>query len=351
LLVDPDRDRGFSDGVRLWQDSVNSAGGLCGRTLDLVGTGTADVPSDPVQAYDQIGRSVLGLITLPPEQESVALNSSISADQIPAMTPAGTSAQLGPGRPVVIGPTDDVLAINALDYLDQTDRIGEGATVGVLTDGSPEADNALAGARWWAGEHQVSLEVRAAEADTDLTSWGAATTVLALTDAATTARLATALPAQYSIVTTLDGYDPAAWDADARAVAAAGRVLVGTGTPAYGSDYPAAVVVASLAAARGVPPGPRLFDGFATGITWARLLDQVCTDRTLTRQAVQQAFTTVGAASGDSLFGPSDPALPVESALPATLLSAMSTANPAAPADLTPLTSLDSAAGIEDYLP
>ena len=52
LLVDPDRDRGFSDGVRLWQDSVNSAGGLCGRTLDLVGTGTADVPADPVQAYD-----------------------------------------------------------------------------------------------------------------------------------------------------------------------------------------------------------------------------------------------------------------------------------------------------------
>ena len=238
------------------------------------------------------------------------------------MTPDGTSAQLGPAGPIVIGPTDDILAINALDYLEQTGRIGEGATVGVLTDGSPEADNALAGASWWAGEHQVSLDVRAAEAGRGPDLLGRCHHGAGLD------RCGNDRPARHRaagpvlVVTTLDGYDPAAWDADARAVAAAGRVLVGTAAP-----RPTARITRQpsssrpLAAARGVPPGPRLFDGLRhrhhMGATARPGLHRPDADP----QAVQQAFTTVGAASGDSLFGPSDPALPVESALPATLAS------------------------------
>ena len=134
--------------------------------------------------------------------------------------------------------------------------------------------------------------------------------------------------------------------------ATAGRVLVSTATPAYGSDYPAAMAVASSAAASGqTMPGPRLLDGYAIGVTWARLLTQACADRTLTRTAVEQATTTVGPASVDSLFGPTDPAQAVQSAQPATRASAMSVADPAAPAGLRPLTWLAAASGIEDYVP
>ena len=136
MLVDPDRDRGFTAGVELWQQAVNTSGGLCGRSLELIRNGSTDVPTDVVQAYDTIGRGVVGLITLAPPTEAVALNSRISADQIPALTPAGTAAQLGPSRPVVIGPTQDILSINALDYLERSGRVEEGATIGVLTDGS-----------------------------------------------------------------------------------------------------------------------------------------------------------------------------------------------------------------------
>jgi deazaflavin-dependent oxidoreductase (nitroreductase family) len=35
-----------------------------------------------------------------------------------------------------VGPTDDILAINGLDYLLQTGRLEQGATVGVMSDGS-----------------------------------------------------------------------------------------------------------------------------------------------------------------------------------------------------------------------
>jgi hypothetical protein len=164
--------------------------------------------------------------------------------------------------------------------------------------------------------------------------------------------LAEATPAKVTIVTMIDGYDPANWSSDALAAASAGRVLVSTAAPAYGSDYPAAVAVASRAAAAGQSaPQARLFDGYATGLSWARLLTQACADRALTRRAVEQASTTVGPASVDSLFGQSDPAQPVQSGLPATRVSAMSTADPSAPAGLRPLTWLQAASGIEDYVP
>jgi hypothetical protein len=352
LLVDPDRDRGFTDGVVLWQQAVNSSGGLCGRTVQLATNGSSGVPADPIEAYDAITLSTLGLITLVPPGESASLTSRIAADQVPTLTPSGSSAQLGPARPIVMGPTDDVLMINALDYVDQQKRFSPGASVGVLTDRSAAADNALRGARWWAGEHDVTLEVRTADEQTDLTDWGSATTVLALTDATTTGELAAATPGTVTILAPLDGYDPATWDASALAAANAGRVLVSTATPAYGSDYPAAVAVSSRAAAAGqTSPGPRLLDGYATGASWARLITQACADRALTRQGVQAAVPTVGPAPSDSLFGAADPALPVQSALPATRVSAMSAADPAAPTGLTPLTGLESASGIEDYVP
>ena len=352
VLVDPDRDRGFTSGVELWRQTVNTTGGLCGRTVELLQTGTAGVPTDPVEAYDAIGTSALGLLTLPPPAEAVALNSRLVADQIPALTPAGTSAQLGPSRPIVIGPTEDILAINALDYLQQAGRLEAGTTVGVLTDGSAAADNALLGARWWAGQHDVALEVHTVDPELDLADWTGSTNVFAFADAQETADLVAATSPDVTVVTTIDGYQPDRWTSGALAAATAGRVLVTTAAPAYGSDYPAAVAVASRAAALGQSnPGPRLFDGYATGQNWERLLTQACADRTLTRQAVELAATTVGPASVDSLFGPTDPAQAVQSGQPATRVSAMSTANPAAAAGLSPLTWLESATDIEDYQP
>ena len=77
LLIDPAADRGLSDGVRLWQQAVNNSGGLCGRTVQLVATGDTGVPADLLAAYDAIGRSVLGLISVPPPDSAVSLNSKI----------------------------------------------------------------------------------------------------------------------------------------------------------------------------------------------------------------------------------------------------------------------------------
>ena len=352
LLVDPERDRGFTEGVTLWRDSVNGSGGLCGRVVQIMTNGAAGVPADAPGAYDSVGRSTLGLITLPALADSATLTTRISADQIPTLTPTGTSAQLGPSRPIVVGATDDILAINALDHLAQSGSLDPGATVGVLTDQSPSAANALAGARWWAGQNDVTLEVRTLDAGADLPDWAAVPVVLAFTDPPTTSRVAAGAPSTTTIVTSTDGYDPAQWDEAGLSATRTGRVLVSLPTPAIGSDYPAAAVVtAAFAKAGGTDPGPRLLAGYATAAIWTRLLTQACADRALTRTEIELAATTTGASSVESLLGPSDPALPIKSALPATRVSAMATANPDAPAGMTPLTWLDGASGIDSYQP
>jgi hypothetical protein len=426
VLADPARDRGFTDGVRLWQRSVNTTGGLCGRTIELRANGADGIPDDPAAAYGAVGTSVLGLLTppfgtaaatastgstvasgvgAPTDTSTVAssagaptgsptvstsgsdistsgsadgssagapsgspavstdlgpngagaandgdaiLAASITADQIPAVTPTGTSAQLGPTRPIVAGATADILAINGLQYLLRTGTLHTGDVVSVLSDGSATAQNALRGARWWAQDSGLDLDLR--DPGSDPRSYPSAGVVLAPVGSAAVSTLITRDPG-ISVLTLADGFDPGSWPADA-VTAAAGRLYVATPAPAYGSDYPAAVAVSSMAAAGGsTDPGVRTLDGYATGTTWGRLIRQACADRSLTRAGVWTAAGTVGPAPATSLFGASDPGLVVQSALPATRVSSVSVADAAAPAGLRSLIALESAPGIGDYRP
>jgi hypothetical protein len=348
VLAQPARNRGFTDGVRLWQQSVNTSGGLCGRTIELSTNGVDGVPEDLPAAYQAVGTSTLGLLT-PGSDGSAALSASIAADQIPAIAATGTSAQLGPSGPVVAGATADILAINGLSHLLRAGALAAGDTVGVPSDGSGIAENALRGARWFAAENGLTLDVR--DAGTDPAEWADDRLLLALTDASTVSSLLAALPAQTSVLTLLDGFDPAGWG-PATTAAADGRLYVATPTPAYGSDYPAAVGVTSWAAAAGTTaPGARLLDGFATGATWGRLITEACGERMLTRPGIDRAVTTVGPAPATSLFGPSDPGLVVLSGLPATRVSSISVVDTSSPAGLRSLAGLESAPGIEDYTP
>ena len=345
VLVDPERDRGTVQGVRLWQSTVNADGGLCGRAITLVVNGAGDVPADPAAAYRLVGRDALGVIASPGSEMAELL----AVDQVPALAYGGTALT---SAPLPVGATDDVLTINALAYVLGADLLPEGGAVGVLTDGGPGAVDALTGARWWIREQGAGeLTVRAVGVDTDLTAWGGANVVLGLADAPAVSALAEAVPAGTTVVTTVDGYDPSVWSPEALAVAAQGRVLVTTPTPAFGSDNPAAVAVAdAFAAAGGGEPGARLLAGWATAAEWGRVLTAMCADLTLTRTAATTTLTTVGTAPDGSLFGPTDPGA-VAQGLPATRVSAMARADPAAPAGMSPLTWLTADPDIDAYRP
>jgi ABC-type branched-subunit amino acid transport system substrate-binding protein len=343
LLVDPRLDRGFSSGVVLWQHTVNAAGGLCGRTVQLAVAGQHDVPADLPLAYLAVGRRVLGLITLAIDEDQSALARLAGGDGVPALTPSGTSAQLRDKGPVVIGPTADIMAINALDYL-VGQHLARDGRIGVLTDASPTAQDQLAGLAWQAARAGIQLEVHSAD---EGVTWAGVAAVVSLAGPADTARLLTDGPPGLTVMTTVDGFEPALPPAsDGR------RLLVVTPTPAFDSDHPAVTAVATAFQRAGsTDPGPRLLAGYATGATWGRVLAGACADLALTRSGVDAALAGIGPAAVDGLLGPADPGLVVTKHLPATRLSAIAVADPEAPTGLRGLTWLQAAGDIGDYTP
>jgi hypothetical protein len=396
LLVDPASDRGFTAGVKLWRDTVNGTGGICDRTIQLTVPNSSAAP-DLDSAYQTLGRDTLGLITLEPGATGLSLASRISADGIQAFTPEGMSAQLRGASPIVLGATDDILAINAAAYLASAKVLAAGSTLGVLIDDSARASDALAGLTWWARTNNVTLRVLqagepvphdipaifaatspsqvsallAATAPSATTPTGGGTPSAGSTDTGSssaqvpattgsdlqsstapgpsgeTSDAAPGSPTGPVVVTTLDGYLATGLPAGQE-----NRLLVATVTPASGADHPGVLAVdTAFADAGGTDPGPRMLEGYATGEAWARLLQPMCAAKKLTRASAAELLKTLAPASPDSLFGPTNPAAQAGSGQAASRVSAISQADPSLPGGLKPVTLLESAPGIADYRP
>jgi len=339
LLVDPGTDRGFSAGVELWQQSVNAAGGLCGRSIQTDATGSAG--ESLAAGYPRTAVGSLGLIALPAAADAGALDALVMADEMPTLTLTGSSAALSGTGMVPIGATEDIKSINALAYLRSTGKLLPGSALGVVTDSSAAARDASAGAKWWAQANGVTV----VETATGIVSPDVRA-VLVVAAPAEVQRVLSSVPATTDVVTNLAGYDPA------QVSGPAGRLLITMAAPAFGSDNPGAAAVARAFVAAGkTDPGPNLMSGYGVAAAWGRLIVQACAQRTLTRAGISAAMEAVGPAPADSLFGPSDPGLVVGSALPATRVSSVASADPKAPAGLRPLIWLQAAPGIARYLP
>ncbi|MEJ7651018.1 MAG: hypothetical protein WKF57_18550 [Nakamurella sp.] len=160
LVVDAERDQGFSTGVRLWARAFNGAGGVCGRTVELITASSAQSGAD---AYRYLAASSLGLITLPALDDQADLDAKIAADQLPAVAPEGTLSDLETtGGPIVLGATADILAINTAAHWIADGTLAPGSAVGVyldLSDGDLDATDAVTSLQWWATRAQVELVV------------------------------------------------------------------------------------------------------------------------------------------------------------------------------------------------
>lgn len=156
LIVEPTADRGFTSGVDLWAEITNKAGGICGRSLQIV---TATAGSAPDAAYLELGRQTVGLITLAPGRAGRELAARVRSDRIPTLTPEGTAGDLvAAGSPLVLGATDDLLAINAASHLLSSGVIPAGGTLGVLIANPATDVDVVAGLTWWANRNDVRLQ-------------------------------------------------------------------------------------------------------------------------------------------------------------------------------------------------
>ena len=310
LLIDPALDRGFSAGVRLWQSTLNRTTGVCGRRIELRAAETSDT-DETVTNYREIAPETLGLLTLTGSAVQSELAAHLVEDQIPAVTPVGRSADLSAWGPMIVGATEDILAINVESYLVQAGIVRPGSELGVLTDGSADALEEQAGLQWFADRSGIVLRTFSDPATAD---WAGLTAVAVLGGPAATRQVLTATGPEVTVVTTLDGYDSSSVDP-----AWSGRLLVSTPTTALDSDNPAAkAVMTAYSESGGTDPGPLLFAGYASGATWGRLLQQACSQADLTRSGIRTAATDLPPAPADSLLGATDLRAPVTDGLPAT---------------------------------
>ncbi len=351
LLTTSAPDGGFAAGFRLWAQAVNADAGICGRTIAVsevpagaVPASDADDPAadDPLLiGYRELAPRVVGFAA-PAAAAGSGVTAASRADEIAVLLPTGPSSILGATGPLPVGATTDVLAINALGYLRTKGGLPRGSRVGVLTSGSADSANALAGARWWAARNEIEVDSHgSAGAD-----WSGDAAVLSF-GPASSASAVLAASGNVPVVVGASGYDPAQWQA-----ADSGRLLLSLPTPAFGSDHPASAAVAgAYARSGGRDPGPLLLAGYAVGNEWGRLLENACGQLNLSRNGIAAAISGVGPAAVDSLVGPTDLSQAALHDLPATRVSAMAEADPSAPGGLRPLTWLQATPGIADYRP
>ncbi len=354
LLTGPAADRGFSVGLQLWRQTTNAAGGVCGRSISIESGGTVAADptrssaraDDPAQIYRTLGTDVLGFVTMiSSAAQATEIGELLSTDRIPALAVEGTSTDLARLSPVVIGPTMGILAINALDALVRQRTVSAGDRIGVVSDGSARAADALTGLSWYAARNDLVLDVQDA-AGRDSATLAQLRVVFSLASAAVTTELADVLPVTTRLVTTVDGYDPTRLSP-----ITASHVNVAVSTPATGSDNAEAAALTATAAASGAAVGARSLEGYAAGAAWERLLTAACDANSLSRDGVFAALRTVGAASDRSVLGPSDPALPAVDRLPATRWSTLAAADLTVAGALRDVSGLISADGIDGYAP
>lgn len=85
------------------------------------------------------------------------------------------------------------------------------------------------------------------------------------------------------------------------------------------------------------------------GEAWGRVLEPMCSARTLTRAAATAQWAALAPAAADSIIGPTRPADQLTATLPNSRVSALSVVDPALVTGLRPLTLLESAPDIAEY--
>jgi ABC-type branched-subunit amino acid transport system substrate-binding protein len=304
-------------GRRLYWDSKNAAGGVCGRQVQFVVKDHGYSPQRAVTAYSQISGDVLALDELLGSPEIAALLPKLKTDQMLTMAASWSSALLDNPYVVISGTTYDVEMINGLQWLVQQNRLAKGDKIGHIFIEGDYGENALAGSRSAAKALGLDLvEQKIKSTDTDLTGQ-----VTALRTAGVKAVLLTTTPSQTASavgVAAASGFNPTFLASNpafsplllstpAKA-ALEKNLLLATSTAPFSSTAagPTRVRDAFGGKFADQPKSTYVMYGYAQGEIMARILDAACRAGALTRPGLLTAFRTLENVQTDGLVPPLD---------------------------------------------
>ncbi|HEY7487801.1 MAG TPA: ABC transporter substrate-binding protein [Streptosporangiaceae bacterium] len=351
--------KSIAEGMRLYWDGRNQAGGICGRKVQLDIQDHGYDPQKAVALYRQSSGNVLAYQAILGSPVISALLPSIQQDKVLAGMAAWTSQVLPNQYVQITGATYDIDMINGIDFLMREKGLKKGDKIGHVYFEGDYGENALKGSKYAAAQAGLTVvEQKIKPTDTDLSSQ-----VAALSRAGVKAILLSAAGPQTTSVASVaksSGLD----------VPIVGNAPVFTPqllqTPAAAALKANLYVVTALAPPALPAPGVRQFlqafqarypksvpiqngslFGYAASQVTGAALDQACKNKDLTRQGLVNALHSLKAYDTRGLVaGPLDYS---NTAQPPTRMTYISKVNADAPGGLETVGDPYVSAGAKNY--
>jgi ABC-type branched-subunit amino acid transport system substrate-binding protein len=289
-------------GSDLFWSQQNSAGGVCGRKVEVTVKDHRYDPQQAVSLYRELSGSVLAMQTVLGSPVMTALRPSIDQDNMFTGFAGWSASVLGDERVVLLGTTYDIEAISGLDYLMREKGVKAGDKVGHVYFEGDFGENALRGSQYLAKQAGLTIVGQKIKStDTDLSAQVSAFRAAGVkailvsagpTQTASVAGVAASVGLSVPIVANGPGFTPQLLGTPAGPALKANLYVVSSmAPPALDSD---AVKQLQTAFAKQYPGAPPTQVGSLFGYTQARVtkevLQKACDSKDLTRQGMLDAL-------------------------------------------------------------
>jgi ABC-type branched-subunit amino acid transport system substrate-binding protein len=286
-----------SDANQMWADEVNASGGICGRQVKLTVRDAGFSADKAVTLYSGMKNDTAALLQVLGSAPLAAIKAQLVADSMLAITNGYASTNLDKPEVVTIGATYDVIAINALAYMQKAGKIKDGDKVGMIYLGGEAGDNVLLGAKYYAEKHSMTLiPVKVSTGDSDmapaitsLKSNGVKSVLLGTVPAQTGSAVVQA--ASQGLNVPIFGmnasYDPNLLGTPAKDQLAAGFQRMAVMSQFDSPD--AAKVAANFQAKYKEPISESVLLGYTEGVVMKAILQKACDNKDLTRAGIVKA--------------------------------------------------------------
>lgn len=295
----------LAQGIQLYWEQQNEAGGVCDRNVEV---DVRDHQYDPQRAtslYREMEPNILGIQSLLGSPIVTALTPSIEQDGMFVGLAAWTSEVLPNPLIWITGTTYDVEAITGIDFLMQNEGIVSGDKVGHVYFEGDFGENALRGSEYMAEQQGLTIVRQEITAqDTDLSAQVAAlqregVTAIVLsagpTQMASLAGVAQSVGLDVPIVSSAPGFTPQLLDTPAGDAIEANAYVV-SGIAPFSYDAPA-VTEAAAAFEEAYPDEIPTQGGFMFGYAQSQIthavLERACENQDLTREGLVEALHQV----------------------------------------------------------
>ncbi|MFV0534221.1 MAG: ABC transporter substrate-binding protein, partial [Cumulibacter sp.] len=303
-------------GNQLWADTVNSAGGICGRDIVLDMQDTVYKVDVAVPQYASVAQDDLGVLQLGGSHILSALKEKMTADDV-LSTPAGWAAgNLDREQIMLVGQTCDVEMINGLSFMQEQGMLADGDKIGHIWQDAEYGQNGKMAVDWYAEQHDldvVSMPISTTDTDmtatvTKLKSEGVDLIAITTTPAATgsialqNAEQGLSVP----MIGNNQAFQPQLLDDPAMVDALSDFYMVSSTAP-FSADLELSKQIAEdYADSTDDEPSVGVPMGYSTGMVWEAVLNEACDSGDMTRKGVLEAKKKVTSLDTEGLTGTLD---------------------------------------------